>query len=189
MAQVNKIVERLDQHLAPVVSPFRELAPNITQVNILLEQLTVESMRTHRPAPVVPPRPQPRAVPTPETPSNQRTIIQFLVKRSDIGTCKEAQPISPGESRRSDGSDTPPTGTPPSEFVTPGGQSPETVDEGSTDKAETLLPWSREATSNIFSRINTLKYVRLVELKEQERADLTERQGNGGSTDEVWRRV
>jgi len=38
--------------------------------------------------------------------------------------------------------------------------------------------------SDILSRINIYKYVRLVELEEHERADLTERQGNGGSTDE-----
>jgi len=117
------------------------------------------------------------------------------VEKSDIGTCREAQPTSPGESRRPDGSDTPPTGTPPSEFATPRGQSPERVDWGanlterqgngeSTDEADTLPPWSKEMTSDILSKINTYKYVRLVELMGQERADLPERQGNGGSTDE-----
>jgi len=44
--------------------------------------------------------------------------------------------------------------------------------------------WSREATSDILSRINTYKYVRLGELGGKERADPTERQSNGGSTDE-----
>jgi len=184
MAQVNKIVERLDQHLAPVVPPFKELAPYIKQVNVILERLTVESIQTKRLAPAVPPQPQRKAVPTPEAPSNQRTTIQYLVKRSDIGTYREAQPTSPGESRQSDGSD-----TPPSEFATPGRQSPETVDWGadltecqvngeSTDEAGTLPTWPRKVTSDthgpneqpsdltLFQGDNTVRFNWRVDLKD-----------------------
>jgi len=59
-----------------------------------------------------------------------------------------------------------------------------------------LPTWSREATSDILSRINTYKYVKLVELvaHTEESAALTEPPGNGGATDEAdtlptWPRV
>jgi len=114
-----------------------ELAPYITQVNLLLERLTVESIRAQQPVLGVPPQPQPRAVPTAATPPNQRTILQYLVKRSDIGTRKDVEPTSPGEFRWPEKPDTPTTGTPPSEFATPGEQSPETVEGGSAYEADT----------------------------------------------------
>jgi len=125
-------------------------------------------------------------VPTPPTPSNQRTIIQYLVKKSDIGTFKEVQPTSPGEFRWPEEPDTPTTGTPTSEFATPGGQSPETVEGGSVDEADTEPTWSREATSDILARINTYKYVRIVDLEEPASDDLTERQDEGGSTNKHY---
>jgi len=84
LAQVNKVLERLDQRLAPVVPPRNELAPYLAQVNKLLERLTVESIRTQRLAPVVPPRPQPRAVPTSTTIPNDVKI------QSDNSTYRES---------------------------------------------------------------------------------------------------
>jgi len=106
------------------------------------------------------------------------------VKKSDTDTCKEVQPTSPGEFRRPEGLDTPTTGTPPSEFVTPGGQGLETVDGISADEADTGPTWSKEATSDILSRINTYKFVRLADLEEHERTDMTECQGEGRGTNE-----
>jgi len=94
-------------------------------------------------------------MPIPATLSGQRTITQYLVKKSDIDTRKKVQPTSPGEFREPERPDTPTTGTPHSEFATPGGQSPETVDGSSADEADTGPTWSREATSDILSRINT----------------------------------
>jgi len=171
---MSKLIERLNKRLAPVVPPVNELTPYITQMNLFLELLTVESIRAQRPAPVVPPRPQPRAVPTPASPSNQRTILLYLIKKSDIDNPKEVESTSPGEFRWPEEPDKPTTGTPPCEFAMPGGQSPVAAEGSSADEVDTEPTWPREATSDILARMNTYKFVRIVNL---EKLNLNERQG------------
>jgi len=151
-------------------------------------------------------------VPAPTTPSDQRTILQYLVNKSDIATYKEVEPMPLGEFRRPEEADTPTTGTPPSEFATPGGQSPETVKGGSADEADTVPTWSRDETSDILARINTTLTVdgdsvyeadtrptwsreatsdilsrintyKYVGTVDLEKLDLNERQGHEGSSD------
>jgi len=117
---------------------------------------------------------QPISAPTLVTPSKQRTILQYLVKRRDLDNPKEVEPTSSEEFCWPEEFDATTTDTPPSEFATPGEQSPETVGEGSADEADTTPPWSGEATSDILARMNTYKYVRMVDL---EKLDLNERHG------------
>jgi len=168
-------MERLDQRPVPVVPPVTEFAPYITQVNSLLERLTVEIIRrAQRPAPVVPtpvavPIAQPIAAPTPVVPPNQRTILQYLVPRGPLDNLKEVTRTSPGEFCWPEEFDMTTTDTPPSEFATPGEQSPETVGEGSADEADTEPTWPRGATSDILSRMNTYKFIRIADLEKLDR--------------------
>jgi len=133
----------------------------------------------------------------------------------ESGAQPTAQSTPPREALGSDGSDTPPSegatprGQSPAKVDGEGTSQSGPHDEGSTDEAETSHTWPREATFDthgprepscvpwpqrdntagfdILSRINTCKYVRLVEHVEQteERRNLTERQGNGRSTGEA----
>jgi len=95
------------------------------------------------------------------------------VKRSDIDNPREAEPTSPVEFRWPEEFDSTLTDTPPSESATPGEHSPETVVEGSADEADTEPTWRREATSDLLARMNTYKFVKIVDL---EKLDLSERQ-------------
>jgi len=114
----------------------------------------------------------PIAVPTPVPPSGQKTIPQYFVKKGALIGPKEGEPTSPGEFRWPEEYHFTITDTPPGEFATPEGSSPETVSKCSEDEADTEPTGPREATSDISARINTYKYVRIGDL---ERLELNER--------------
>jgi len=130
--QVNRPIKRLDQPPAVVVSPVNELTPYLTQVNVLLERLTVKSIRraqqpvpvvTSRPPPMAVPTPvyvpinpplavQPMVVPTPVTPSKQRTIPTYFVKKGALDRPREVEQTPPGEFHWPEEHDFPTTDTP-----------------------------------------------------------------------------
>jgi len=113
--------------LGPYLAQMNVLGPYLAQVNRILERLEQRLGPVGQPKPCAADRPdiQPRAVPTPVTVTEQGTILRYLVSKSETQTYRKsgAQPTSPGESRRSDEPD-----TPPSDVITPRGNSPEMVD-------------------------------------------------------------
>jgi len=114
----------------------------------------------------------PIAVPTPVTPSQQRTIPQYFAKKGVRDGPREVERTPPEKFHWPKEYDFTITDTPPSEFATPGENSPETVGKGSVDEADTEPSWPRGATSDMLTRIDTYKFVRVVDL---EKLDLNER--------------
>jgi len=109
---------KIEYYLAPIDGTPKGLGPYLAQVNRTLEKLVQRLAPVAQPKLYVAERPDAplRVVLTPVATSNQRIIIQYLVKKSDSSTYREsgAQPTSPEESRWSDKPD-----TLPSEVATP----------------------------------------------------------------------
>jgi len=122
--------------LGPCLAQINVLAPYLEQVARILERLERRERLELRQAPVVPPRPEPRAVPTPITTAKKRTLIRYLGRKDAHGTYREAgaQPTPQStplrEALGSNGSD-----TPLSKVATPRGQSPEMVNEEGTSQS------------------------------------------------------
>jgi len=151
-------IDNMLKELGPCLAQMNVLAPYLKRVTQVLERLDCRELLKRRQTPVVTPRPKPR-VPTPTKPK-QQTVIRYIVRKDEDGAHREsgapptAKSRPPREALGSDGSD-----TPPSEGATPRGQSPAKVDGegtsqgsphdgGSTDEADMLPTWPREATSD-----------------------------------------
>jgi len=171
-----------------VVPPVNEITPYINQVNVLLERLTVESIRrAQQPVPVMTPRPPPMAVPAPVcvpiskpsatppraasrpvTPSKQRTIPQYFVKKGPLGGPREREQTPPGIFHWPEEHDFTSTDTPPNEAATPRAQSPETVGEGSVDNEDTEPTWPLGATTDILAKINMYRLAGVGDLERRQ---------------------
>jgi len=116
------------------------------------------------------------AVPAPVTPSKQKTIPQYFVKKDARGGPREVKQTPPREFHWPEEHDFTTTDTPPSEFETPGDQRPETVGEGSADKADTEPTWPRGATSDILAKINTYRFVRVGDPEERQPHEMSTEQ-------------
>jgi len=109
------------------------------------------------------------AAPTPVTPSKQRTIPQYFVKKGALGGPREKEQTPPGTFYWPEEYDFTTTDTPPSEVATPRAQSPENVGEGSVkgEDAEPTRPLT--ATSDILARINKINTYRVERIGDLER--------------------
>jgi len=145
----NKTAKTLEPYLAFIDNTLKGLGPCLAQMNVLaphLQRMTrmLERMEFYdrldrqeqlerRPAPLERPLPQPRRVPTPMPRDEQHTNTRYIRAMGEGVTYREqgvqTTPLSapPGEARGAEGS-----ATPHSEVATPRGQSPKTVDYGST---------------------------------------------------------
>jgi len=103
-------------------------------------------------------------VPTPVTPSKQRTIPQYFVKKGALGGPRERKQTPPGVFHWPEEYDFTTTDTPPSEVATPRAQSPETVGEEDTEPT-----WPHGDTSDILAKINTYRFIGMSDLERRQR--------------------